>query len=83
MDNQSILKIAGDVYVGYNPGATLDTALCQVVKRYNSALETNYSLMEVREMTKDLNVISCQGLDNFLVVVFKRMSKAKESLQAA
>ena len=83
MDKQSILKIAGDVYVGYNPGATLDTALGQVVKRFNNHLQTSYSLAEVRQMTEDLNIISCNGLDNFMVIVFNRMSQAKENLKVA
>lgn len=77
MKKEEILAVLGEVYVGYNPLYTLDTALATATRRFNDHLKTQFSVCEVKEMMKNENVIACGGLDNYMVKAYKKMAESK------
>lgn len=49
MKREKILAVLGEIYVGYNPNYTLDTATATATRRINDHLKTNYSIAEAKE----------------------------------
>lgn len=73
MKREKILAVLGEIYVGYNPNYTLDTATATATRRINDHLKTNYTISETKEMMKDENVISCGGMDNYFIKLYHKM----------
>lgn len=73
MKKEDIITMIGEVYVGYNPNYTADTALATATSKINSHLGTHYSFNEAKELMKDYNIIGCGGLDNYLVKLYLKM----------
>lgn len=76
MNREQILNIIGNIYVGYNPDYTADTAIATATARINSHLQTSFSLSETRKMMENENIISCAGLDNYLIKLYQKMNQA-------
>jgi hypothetical protein len=73
MSRANAKKLIEDIYVGYNPAATLDTAIGTAGKRFNDKLKTNFSHGELIKMMSGYNVINCGGLENYLLTMYEKM----------
>lgn len=82
MNKNEITQMLEGIYVGYNPGATLDTAIGTAGRRFNAKLGTNFNHSQLVKMMEGENVISCGGLDNFLIKLFRKMEN-KNSVKVA
>lgn len=77
MSRSTVQKLIEGIYVGYNPAATLDTAVGTAGRRFNDQLKTNFSHGELIKMMEGYNVINCGGLENYLLTLFEKMKAAR------
>lgn len=75
LNQEQVTALVADIYVGYNPNATLENARFKASKRMMSQLNLNLSKATVDEMMNDKNVPDCGGLDNYFYVLYTRLSE--------
>lgn len=73
----TVQKLTEGIYVGYNPAATLDTAVGTAGRRFNDELGTKFTHGQMVKMMENHNVINCGGLENYLLTLFEKMKAAK------
>jgi hypothetical protein len=78
MSRATVQKLISGIYVGYNPAATLDTAIGTAGRRFNDQLGTNFSHGQLTKMMDGYNVINCGGLENYLLTMYEKMKSAKK-----
>lgn len=79
MSRSTAQKLIEGIYVGYNPAATLDTAIGTAGRRFNDQLNTKFSHGELIKMMESYNVINCGGLENFLLTMYEKMKASKKT----
>lgn len=77
MSKATVQKLISGIYVGYNPAATLDTAVATAGRRFNEQLGTNFSHGQLVKMMDSYNVINCGGLENYLHTLYEKMKTSK------
>lgn len=76
-----IIEMIDGIYVGYNPSYTLDTAVATAGRKFNDLLKTKISLPEMRTMMEGESVIGCRGLNNYLILLFRKMEAYSQQAQ--
>lgn len=77
-----VSNLVKDIYVGYNPSNTLETAIASASKVMMNQLKISLTHQEVMDLTSGLNVISAGGLDNFFYQMYQKLATSNQKLVA-
>lgn len=80
MSKAKIQSLINQITLGYGAGNTMDSALKNLVPKYNEMIGTSFSPEEVLLMMDGESVISCRGLDNYFYKVYEKMQESKTNV---